>query len=425
MKVFQFLTAAVVAMMTVGAVSCSDSKDDEPTSPNSIYLSIADGQSTITAGTDEVINVSVNLSNVEKNDITLEFEAEGENAQYIELFDNPATVKAGTTVSSFGVKAAEGISPESKVSVTLTIKNIDANRFTLKQNVTVTVLPKIVNSDLTEQEQALIDGWKSKYGVDLTPWIGSVKLSGTLEFPGDGTLAPFVSPETVTLSGFSIFGINEDADSDTPVIDMLENPMGMSDYLYKSFINLTVGDKEYFALEDDGLGLELMDLINWNSESEESFAVTLPGLKIKNINNGVAEIEFVAEGEHEILDSKGNPIYSEEFEGNLIYNYATSWIPFDYTYSAWSRQLALVEEGDPKALELLTYEVSAAPASYLGMTGILEDEWAEEMEDGEDSHYVAPKGTINFNDGTMTFEFPFDHSDQYGYSVVRVTYTLE
>lgn len=91
------------------------------------------------------------------------------------------------------------------------------------------------------------------------------------------------------------------------MLDMTENPMGMTEYLYKTLRQLTVDDNEYFALEDDGSGLELMELINWNDKSEESFTVSLPGLKITDIHDGKATVEFVAEGDDYILNAQANP----------------------------------------------------------------------------------------------------------------------
>ena len=45
-------------------------------------------------------------------------------------------------------------------------------------------------------------------------------------------------------------------------------------------------------------------------------------------------------------------------------------------------------------------------------------------EEGMPNLYVEPKGTVDFEAGTMTFEFPFDHADQNGYSRVKVVYTI-
>lgn len=422
MKTFHYLAASAAVLLSFGAVSCSE-KNEPEVIVNHIYLTSPNGATSVTAGTDEEVEVAVTLSFAPSTSVTLDFAAEGEAASYVTLSGTPVTIEYGTAVSSFTVKAAEGVSLESPVSVTITAKNLDERKFDVLQTITITVMPAS-GSNLSPEDKALVDAWKSKYNIDLTPWLGTVSLSGELEYPGSGNREPFVAPANIPLAGASIFAISSEADNDTPVLDIIENPMGMKDYLLTTFLQFTINDKEYFTQEEDG-GQALMKLISWDSASSETFEVTLPGLRITDIKDGKATVEFVVEGENFILNSNGEPIYSEEMESDLVYNFAESRIPFTYQYSAWARQLALVEEGDATAIELLTYGVSAAPASYLGVTGVLEDEWEiDEEEDGVANLYVEPKGEIDFNKGTMTFEFPFDHEDQTGYSRVRVVYSI-
>lgn len=77
-------------------------------------------------------------------------------------------------------------------------------------------------------------------------------------------------------------------------------------------------------------------------------------------------------------------------------------------------------------MEMQSYGISAAPATHLGLSDVLEDSWEiDEDEDGVSNLYVAPHAEIDFNAGTMTFIFPFDTEDQYGYSRIAVTYTLQ
>lgn len=428
MNAIKYLAAAASLLCTTALMSsCSDDDNggNNVDVTTHVYLNVPDGTTSLTAGSDASVTVAVTLSAAAREAVSLEFAVEGADASMLTLTDNPVTIAAGTTTGSFTVKASAGVSLTESASFTFSLL-ADATKFDLKENVTVTLLPATVANPLTPEQQALVNGWKEKYGIDLTPWLGNVQLSGTLQFPGDGARDPFVSPDEVTLSGSTLFTLSADADAETPVLDMAENPMGMADYLYRTFRQLTVDDREYFALEEDGTGLELMELIDWNATSDETFSVTLPGLRITSIADGKATVEFVAEGENLIYTSAGQPIYSDEYEMDLTYNYAASWIPFHYNYSAWSRQLQLVESGDPLATELLTYGVSAAPATYLGISDVMEDLWEiDEEEEGVANLYVTPRGEIDFKAGTMTFEFPFDHADQYGYSRVNVVYTLK
>ena len=419
------LMAAMAALVwSIAFVSCS--KDDVPAqSINHIYLSVPqDGGNAIVDGSGESVTVMVTLSRKADEAVSFNFALDGEQADMFVLEDNPVKIAVGENSGFLTVRSADKLTITENVEVSFSIANLDENKYDISSNITVKLLPAPGAGTLTAEEVALLAAWK-KDGIDLFPWLGNVALTGTIEFPGDGYRAPFIAPENISLNGFTAFAISKDATAETPALDMVENPMGMADYLYKAFKNLTVDDKEYFALEDDGNGLDLMALINWNANSTESFAVSLPGIKITNVADGKATLEFVAEGEDYILNSKGEKIYNEALEEDFVYSYHTSWIPFNYTYTAWDRQLGLVEAGDAAATELLGYGVSAAPASYLGVNDVLEDYWELDGEEDAINLYVFPKGEIDFNAGTMTFEFPFDHADQYGYSRVKVTYTIK
>lgn len=429
MKLFNYLASAATLLFAFTAVSCSDSNNDEPEPEvvNHIYFSLPIGESlSITEGTDETLTVGINLSSPVKEATTFNVEVSGIDASLVTIGGNPVTIAAGANSGTFTVKSANTGSVTEQKTFTFDIRDLDPKKFDIARNATVTLLPPVDDSPLTDEEKALVNKWKEAYGVDLTPWIGAIALEGTIEFPGGGNRAPFIQPQTLQLAGNTVFGISKNATDDTPVLDMLENPMGMTEYFYKTLRQLTVDDSEYFALEYDGNGLELMELIHWNAKSDESFTAKLPGLKIKDIKNGVATIEFVAEGDDYILNAQGEPIYSSITEEDLVYSSHTSWIPFQYDFTAWSRQLALIEEGDAIAMELQSYGVTAAPACYLGISSVLEDEWEiDEDEDGVSNLYVTPHAEIDFTAGTMTFEFPFDCEDQYGYSRIKVTYTIK
>lgn len=427
MKVLNYLATAAALLCSVAAVSCSD--NDEPAQPTitHIYLSVPDGKTSIADDSDETITVEVSLSAKLEQETTFTFTATGADASLLTFGDNPVTIAAGSTTGFFTVKSAKTSNVMESTSFTFAIEGLDASRFDISTNATITLLPAAGLANLTPEQKALIQGWKTTYGIDLAPWIGNITLQGTIEFPGGGVRSAFTNPETINLSGSTVFNLSSEATAEVPALDMTENPMGMTEYLYKVFRALTVGDQEYFALEDDGTGLDLMELIKWNASSTETFSASLPGLKLTNIANGKATIAFVAEGEDLILNSQGQPIVDDLMDGAYYtYAYHTSWIPFAYNFSAWNRQLGLMEQNNPTALELQSYGVTAAPACYLGLSDVLEDTWEiDEEEDGVSNLYVEPSAEIDFNAGTMKFIFPFDSADQYGYSRITVTYSIQ
>lgn len=423
-KSLQTLAAMAAVVCGFVLVSCSDDKDPDSSVVNHIYLQVPDGNATIVAGTDATIEVQVRLSQAAAENTSFTFEVEGDENGVFVITNNPVIIKAGEAEGFFTVACAEGAEVTEDIDAKFSITNLDPKKFDIAQNLTIKMLAPQSSGDLDSELAALVETWKTNYGIDLLPWIGNVKLEGEIEFPGDGYLDPFISPTTYTLSGYTKFAISAESTEEVPALDMIDNPMGMSNYLYTTLRQLTVEDYEFFANEDEeySQGGQIMKLIGWNAESQESFSVTLPGIKITDITDGKATLEFVKEGENYILNSKGEPIFSESMDEFLVHNFATSWIPFQYDFTAWNRQLGLVEDGNEEAIELTEFYVTADPEYYLGTEDVLEDYY--EGEEDILNYYVYPSGEIDFNAGTITFEFPFCHSDQYGYSRVKVTYTL-
>lgn len=427
MNINKYLASAAALFLSFAAVSCSDdNSSDEPAAKTHIYLATADGTTSISEDSDQEVTITVDLSAAAAETLTLDFRLTGDGADALALEGNPVTIAKGATTGSFIIKSKQGGTLTAAASATLAIDGLDAAKYDLKENVTITVLPTVSLADLTEEQKAMLDRYASELGMDLYPWLGNVALTGTIEFPGSGTREPFVAPATINLNGRTLFSLSAEATDDTPALDMAANPMGMSEYLHKSFRQLTVEDKEYFDNEDADYSLRLMALLNWTESSTETFNVTLPGLKITDFDPATkkAAVEFVVEGDNYVLGTDGNPVHDDINDFDLTYDFSSDRVAFAYTYSAWDRMLALIESRNPDALELMSSTLSH-PAQYLGISSVGSDDWEiDEEEDGVRDLYTAPKGEIDFAAGTMTFEFPFDHADQYGYSRVKVVYTL-
>ncbi len=433
MNATKILASAALFLASAGLISCSDDKNggDEPTLTTKIYLAVPDGTTNISADYADDIDVSVRFSAplAEATEFDFAFVLTGSKSSQaptdnsiLTVVDNPVTITKGATTANIKVKTL-GAEIEQTVSLMLGIKSLDTSKFELKEAVTFTVTPPTIFGGLTEEQKALIVQIKTEKGIDLTPWMGNISLTGTIEFPGDGNRAPFVEPTTIQLGGTSVITLGSEASTDNIALTMESNTMGMTDYLYDSMLKLTVKDKEYFDVEDSPNSTRLMELLNWNENTAETFEVSLPNFKIVNYDasSKTAEIEFTATGEADyMLDKNGDKIYNELFEDYTSYNGHTSWIPFSYKFSAWDRNLDLFAAQNAEIVEFMGYNIVADPKMYLGINDINEDYW--ELE--ENNLYVTPKGSIDFANGVMTFEFPFDHADQYGYSRVKVSYTI-
>ncbi len=417
MKTTKFLASAASILMAVCMVSCE--KDDDKVLSNHVYLTTS-GPTTLVQGSEVDVEVIMTLSQPVTEATTFEMTATGTAAEAIQFDPQAVTISAGTNMGIVKISVDPEVEFTEPATATITVKNLNESKFDIKETVTITIVPP---SQISEAEAAFAAAFKAANGIDIAPLFGDLQLTGTIEFPGGGNLTAFTEPTTIQLSGVTTFHLNPASTMDEVILDMTANPMGMSDFLLDTFRKLTVEDKEFFASDDEDNfgGPELMSLIAWNENSPETFTVTLPGLKLnieQYAENGT--IEFVTEGENFYLTPEGEPFLDSE--GDPIYlSWADSRIGFEYSYTAWDRNLAKIIAGDPTAVELLGYGITAHPGAWLGTSSVLEDEWLLE-EDGEVSLYCEPSGSIDFAKGTMTFEFPFDHSQQYGYSRVKVTY---
>lgn len=427
MKFLKFLASSLcLVAMATSFQSCSDDDDkDSVDVRNGIYLSFAGGYNQLTDGTDNVLTVNIDLSSTIAAPLTLDIAVANDPNGYVELVGTPVTIAAGARTASFQVKSANKMAATDVQSMNFVINGLDESKFEIKENATFFLYPYNHVPELTPEQTELISRILTTYGIDLTPWMGEVALTGTLEFPGNDYITALNEPTTIDLEGKTGFTLGSNATTDEPSLCMATNPMGMSDYLLHTFRQLTVEDNEYFCNEFNELNLALMNKINWNKVSKELFIVKLDNIRLTNIDKDAktADLEFVVEEPWYMKDLNGNNIYSEMMGDDLVYNYSYSHIPFEYSYTAWNRLLKLYEQNDPEVTEWINYtSMLPAPATKLGTMDAIVD--PADLEEDTESLYVQPTGKIDFSAGTMTFEFPFDMENQNGYSRVKVTYTL-
>lgn len=420
MKTLKFLASAAALLMLSGAMTSCKEENDEPTLDT--HISVTADKTAVVAGSGEEVTFTLTLSQAAATAVECELTLVGAGAETF-VINNPAIVAAGTTGTTVTAIASEPIPATENSDVVVSLVGLPEG-YDMTGSCTITVMPAVQNVE--GADPAVLAAIKEAHGYDLTPWMGTHNIKGTIEFPGGGTREAFVSDAVIDIN--STGSITLDGDAQTPSICLASNPMGMSAYFLETLRKLTVDDNEYFLDSENTSAATVMALINWDANSGETFDVTLPAVKIVNYDpeTETADLEFVAEGTDYILGSTGEPIYIDMLEDNLQYSYHASWIPFQFKYSAWDRFLSLYEANDPYAAELIYDSTSVpCPKAYLGLSDILEDYWeVDEAEDGVANLYVAPAGKIDFKNGTMTFEFPFDHADQYGYSRVKVTYSL-
>lgn len=413
----KYFAYAMTLLAACFVSACSD--DDDPTTSyvgkNEVTLTVQGGNTTLIEDEDDAITVSIAMIRAYDTDVQLTVNVQGTETERLAINPQPVTIAAGSTSATFQVTSAKLGNLSNQIQYTLSLTNLQSD-MELVNTVNINLRARTGTEDLTEAQKALVESWKANYGIDVTRWMGRVALTGDIAEPGDGSIDAFIEPKTTELAGASILTLGEGCTEDKIVLKMVDNPMGLTAFLYDWLRKETIENDEDFTVDEYGSGCIVMPLINWNKDSQETFNVTLDGIEI-DLTAPTGEktyaINYVKEGDAYVLDQTGNPI------GEDYYYSKTSWIPFKYEYSAWTRLLEKVKEGNDDALEFFNADGTSDPEYYLLNSSVNEDEWEAE----ENNYYVEPSGSIDFATGKMTFTFPADHRYAGGYSRVNVTYT--
>ena len=265
-----------------------------------------------------------------------------------------------------------------------------------KEDLNIVVKPTPAIEALTDAQRTLLDGYKAK-GIDLYPFIGSIKVKTTVFSSEGGSTQDFATEFTREFNGKSIIGLSSSATTSSAVLKMTDNPMGLTEFLYFLLKKNTIEDTEYFLQYPNYQ--KVKELINWDKNSQETFNVSLDNIEIKNPVNGISEINFI-----------GNVTKTNE---SVI-----KAVPFKMEYTAWDRLKNLAASGNSEAQSILDSDGTSNPQHYVNNDKILTDEY-------EVGNWKASKGSINFQNKTMSFEFLVYHTLSNGYVQVKVEYTAQ
>lgn len=397
----------LMAILTFTFTACSNDDDSKNESKNYIQLKV-DGASSLTEDSKDPIKVNVSIANTLSQDATISFALENNDGDVLRLENSSVTIKAGEKTATLNVYSNNKSSLSTQKVVTVKVSNAsDANMEPFGDPCTITVKPDTNIPELTEAQLKLIEGYKTNLGIDLTRMLGKISCKVEITY-NDADKALWNSDQqTRTIEGTSIITLSEKATADTPVLKMVDNPMGLNDFLYETLLKETVEDvnESWYSQPYPQAVIKGIDF----NKTNETFSTTLDSLVLNIADKTIA---FTADRT------------SDYFGERTV-------VPFSYEFSAWNRLKQLadegkkleVDDGDKKTeytvQELIEQGGSLQPEDYLFYSTIAEDGWENEPTD-----WVAPKSTFDFQNGTFSFIFPFDHTTSGGYTQIRVTYTM-
>ncbi|WP_454976277.1 DUF4929 family protein [Capnocytophaga bilenii] len=387
-----------VALTALSIISCSkDDNSNQYSGKNQVYIT-AQGDKTLTIGeSNQKIDAKITLTNpvTQNTNLTLKaVDANGQPSSLITFSQNPITIAKDSKEVAFEVKLSSNTALTKEQRLKITFES--AAELVAKEDLNIVVKPTPAIEALTDAQRTLLDSYKAR-GIDLYPFIGSIKVKTTVFSSEGGSTQDFATEFTREFNGKTVIGLSSSTTTSSAVLKMTDNPMGLTEFLYFLLKKNTIEDTEYFLQYPNYQ--KVKELINWDKNSQETFNVSLDNIEIKTPINGISEINFI-----------GNVTKTNE---SVI-----KAVPFKMEYTAWDRLKNLAASGNSEAQSILDTDGTSNPQHYVNNDNILTDEY-------EVGNWKASKGSINFQNKTMSFEFLVYHTLSNGYVQVKVEYTAQ
>lgn len=404
MKKTLFMFMALLSVMVAFTSCSSDDDNNSQTQSNGVSMTVS-GSSSIAEDDTEGITVDVMLAYAPTSQQTITLSLTGNDNDIARIDPTVLNISAGQKTAQFKIFSNNKSLLLENCVLTVNATFSDNNMKLSGSAPQVTITPKADMPALTDAQKQLIEGYKTKYGIDLTKVLGKIKVSSTVTFNDDDKATYNEGNDTKEYTGATIITLSDEATADKPVLKMTSNPMGLTTFLYDMLRKQTVDDNEYFMQMP--YNSAVMAALNYDA-TKETFEVTLDGIAI---DPTTGNLDFTA-------------VRLNEYEEPITI------VPFDYTYSVWERlkskaeagESVTVDDGEEQASYTLTelindYGVTLNPSVYLGTTTIDTNYW-------ENNLYVTPSGKIDFKNGSMTFTFPWDFQQASGYERINVSYSF-
>lgn len=364
------MTLLMAVSIVLGFSACSDNENENYQGINYVYLSAAN-EATIAENATDPLSVQVTLTSPLSTDVTLVFKLD--NNEVVELVNTELTIAKGKIKGQLNLRSKGAGKLMKATDVSITMEALSAQNIALRAPLRIHVTPRPNIPELTDAQQQLIQTYREKYNLNILSVLGELNVETKIKYKGESYLAPLVNPETKTIQGKTVITLSEKADAEHIVLKMVNNPMGMTAYLYRLFRYETVENNEYWYGEYAAPYYKvMMDAIGLTKTSEETFTMELDNIVV-DPQDGHA-LSFVG---------KGKDGYGDEIDA----------VPFVYHYSANERWLAKIAEGATyevkngtttervTAKELRTSGANLDPNSYLFTTSISSDNWENDPSD--------------------------------------------
>ena len=367
---------------------CDQTGDNGYQGTNYIYLEAVDGKTTL-VGEDDEITVDVHLTTSLAQDITLDFVVEGmENV--LAVTGSQLTIPAGSKKASLkiAVADADGLPEVTHFKLGLADETVLPEKLRLDSEFSF-ALVVIEVPDLTEVQLESVATYLAATGINISRYLGEVTVN--VEYVGfDNTNQRPLDP--VEFTGTTVIALSEETTSSLPVLKMMVNPMGIQDKMYEVLRSMTVENSDWCDAENYPDNTGLMNAIGWNATSQETYTMSLDGIRL----NQDKTVDFLGTG----VDQ---------------YGYEIVIVPFEYSFSAYDREVEAIADGTFEKEEQYAFECTANPAYHMNNTTIAFD-------DCDYGHYREASAEIS--EEALVFTFcVYMCTNDYDYTRIVATYT--
>lgn len=406
MKAKYYFQMAALVCMAAGVVACSENEDVKKQT-NYVRLSSQHSLS-IHEDQSDTIMIDLLLGQAVQHRTVLNFELEQNSDSVLSLLNSPLVLEPGTKTAVLKIVSNQKSLLEEPRPMELVLKSSTDTNIRIwdaTPPLVLTVHPDSELQELTEEQKQLIAGYKERLGIDVSRFLGRLECKVRIVFPTDEKGTFFTDSEVREFDAKSILALSEKATADTPVLKMTENPMGLTSFLYEIFRKETVESEFWMGMP---YARPVLDLIGYQP-AQEIFDVTLDSLVL----HADKHVDFMG---------KAKNLYDEDI----------TVVPFRFEYSAWDRMKKQAAQGDKFQVEeggtqveytladAIASGTSLNPEAYLFASTIDSDVW-----ENDPSDWVAPSASFDEQAGTLTFTFPWDHTNSSGYTQIQVVYTLK
>ena len=389
-KIFSLCCAAAVLM--TGMASCEDPETGYD-GINYIYMDSESASMYDVEGAS--LEVTVMLTTSLGHDLTLDFKVDDPDG-IITLEGNPVTIPAGERTAVLTVKSGTLTEESRNFRITLDESTVLPENVAWREDFSFTVISSSM-AGLTEEQEAIVAAYMEATGIDLKKYIGLVNVTTVYTASSQDSEVPLPAQ---TVNGITVISLSEESAVGQPVLKMTSNPMGLTDVFYDKLKANTL-ENPYWVEDQAEYApsyTELLEAIGWTSSSDETFSVTLDG--IKPGTDGT--VEFVADLSY----------FDEEYEETV----EMFKVPFEFGFSAYEREKAALEAGTigPEKDAEWLYDATVDPDFYLNCDNIAEDYY-------ECGNWTESSAEIS--EDKLVFTFCIYNYNEYDYSRVVATYT--